>query len=125
MYKTCRSNHEKYGNVVSILRTEDGQQTPFLVSEEAKKEKRLWETQDKIRVRFIIDNQILTTNQLEKWAHEEYLHLPKCGFCAQILFGDVHTNTISHATLFCSQICADRDYHQQMDHFNDYEECDL
>jgi hypothetical protein len=125
MYIVSRSNDEKYGNVVAILRTEDGQQSPFFISEEAKKEKRLWEEQEKIKVRFMVDNQILTINQLETWAHEEYRHLPKCSYCAHILYGDVHTNGLSSGALFCSTFCADRDYHIQVERLDDCEECDF
>lgn len=125
MYIVSRSNDEQYGNVVAILRSEDGEISPFFVAEEAKKEKRLWEKQEKIKVRFMVDNQILTVKDLEKWAREEYHHLPKCGHCAHILCGDVHTNNLSSGTLFCSVLCADRDYHIQAEKLNDCEECDL
>lgn len=123
MYIVSRSSDEKYGNIVAILRSEDGEKSPFFVIEEAKKEKRLWEQEEKIKVRFMVDSQILTTKQLETWAREEYQHLPKCGYCTHILHGEVHTNNLSSSVLFCSELCADRDYHIQLEYMNDYEEC--
>lgn len=129
MYLVSRSSDEKYGNVIAILRVEDGvgEVNPFHAVEDAKREKRLWQEQEGVKSRFTVDRQILTVKQLEIWAREEYQHLPKCSFCASILSGEVHTNTLADDGLFCSVVCADRDYHQQMDRMNDNneEECDL
>lgn len=125
MYIVSRSSDEKYGNVIAILRAEDGEISPFLTVEEAKKEKRLWEEQELIKSRFMVDGQILTTSGLNQWAREEYQNLPKCNECGKILYGKVYVNRLSNNYLFCTQFCADSNYHQQLYHLNDYEEFDL
>lgn len=126
MYKVQRAISEKYGNIIEILRAEIGEESiPFFAIEQAKKQKRLWQEEGGNKIRFLVDNQILTTSQLEKWSKEEYKSLPKCEFCVKILEEQVYNNTLSSEALFCSQACADKDYHLQMDYLHNYEESDL
>jgi hypothetical protein len=122
MYIVCRSNDEEYGNVIAILHAEEGEQSPFFAVEEAKKQKRLWQQEESIKVRFIIDNQILTPLGLDRWARSEYDSLPKCGDCHKLLHGEVHNNAMSDGILFCSISCAARDHERQVEYQNDYEE---
>jgi hypothetical protein len=120
MYKIQPQEHEQYGSIIEILRDEEGNYlSPFEVERAAK---RLGKNN---RVRFLIDEQIFNANQLEAWARSEYQFLPKCQNCSKILFGQVFSHSLSGSSLFCSQSCADHNYHQQVDHFNDYEECDI
>jgi hypothetical protein len=126
MYKVQRSTHKKYGNIVEILRAEIGEfDTPFFAVECAKKQRRLWKEEGGEKIRYLVDNQILNSEQLRNWSNEEYESLPKCGWCAKVLGEQVCTNTLSPGTLYCCQDCSDNDYHRQMDYLNDYEECDL
>lgn len=125
MYKVKRLTNEKYGKVIEILRSETGEESPFFAVEMAKKKKRLWKEKGGKNIRFLVDNQILSQQELEKWSREEYASLPKCGWCAKVLDERVSTNPLSSGVLYCSQNCADTEYHQQMDHLNNYEEFDL
>lgn len=126
MYKVKRSTHEKYGNIIEILRDEIGEiETSFFATEDAKKQKRLWKEAGGTKIRFLVDGQILTADELEKWSREEYRSLPKCGWCAKVLGEQVATNNLSSGDLYCSRNCADNHYHQQSDYHNDYEEWDI
>lgn len=125
MYKVLRLNHEKYGKVIEILRSETGEEDPFFAVEKAKTKKRLWNERGAKNVRFLVDNQILTQRELDKWYREEYKSLPKCGWCAKILGEQIHTNALPSGDLYCSRGCADFHYHQRMDYLNDYEEWDI
>jgi len=124
MYIVCRSNDENYGNVISVLRAEGEITSPNFIVNEVRKEKRLWLQEENVYARIMVDGQIMTPSQLERWVREEYQSLPKCSYCAKILSEQVYTHSFNES-LFCTQYCADKDYHQQMDHFNDYEEIDL
>jgi hypothetical protein len=124
MYSVRRNNHPQYGSIIEIVTEENGiYKSPFQVEKQAKKEYRLWILETS-KVRFLFDNQIFNINQIERWARDEYKSLPKCHGCAAILDELLFTNSIEQA-FFCSQRCADLSYQQQMDRFNDYEECDI
>ena len=76
------------------------------------------------KVRFLIDEQVMSSKQVEHWANEEYKSLPKCEGCAKILDGDIHTHQFSGNKFFCSQICADKDYAEEVEKLKDEEEID-
>lgn len=125
MYNISQLNHIKYGNVIEISRQEVGEYpTPFNVINKALTMRRLWMEKDKIKVKFLIDNQVLTVKQIEHWANEEYKSLPKCQACGQILNGNVYTHKLCGSHLFCSQACADQDHLIKVEKINDEEECD-
>jgi len=111
MYSISRITHEKHGKVVEISRDENGSfETPFWAVEKAKTEKRLWLTEGAKKVKFLVDNKILTLSELESWGHHEYQTLPKCYSCAAILKETVFTHKLCGTNLFCSQDCADKDF---------------
>ena len=117
MYKVRRTNNKKYGKIISITRVESGGiKSPFLAYEKALALK---------LKKIIVDNQLLTNKQLEKWAREEYQSLPKCQECWEILNGTIYKHRLAESFLFCTQSCADRNYLRQLDNLNDYEEFDL
>jgi hypothetical protein len=125
MYSVRRQTHPQYGSVVEILREETGTCiNPFQAEQQARKERRLWQD-EKIKARFLIDNQILALTDLEKWSHDEYQSLPKCQDCGKLLCGEVFSHSLADSQFFCSQSCADNNYHRKVDHLNDCEECDL
>jgi hypothetical protein len=124
MYSIQVSNHQKYGTVVEIVRSEDGAlATPFVAIQRAFTERRLLMQGVNKKIRFLIDGQILTKSKVESWANEEYKSLPKCFGCAAILNNTVYNHTLSKH-LFCSQEHADRDYQELMERYDDEEECD-
>lgn len=121
MYKVIQHNHSKYGNVVEVSREEVSQfETPFQAINKALTLKRLWAVEGKVR--YLVAGQIMSSKQMETWANEEYKSLPKCENCAKILDGDVFTNTLSPGKLFCTQLCADKDFKYQTDKLLDEEE---
>lgn len=122
MYKVSQQTHEKYGDVIEIVRDDIAlHETPFRALNAATTMRRLW---GKGKIRFLIDGQIMTLKQAETWSNEEYKSLPKCEGCAKILSGNLYTHNLSHNHVFCSQICADKDYAFQMEKLLDEEECD-
>lgn len=124
MYSVKTTNHEKYGVVVEVIRAEDGAiETPFIAIQRALTEQRLMKQGVNKKIRFLIDNQIMTKAQIQSWANEEYKSLPKCFACAAILKGNVYNHNLN-SQLFCSQKCADKDYQYIMENRDDEEECD-
>lgn len=125
MYKVSNLQHEQYGNVVHIERVEESSiDTPFFAWQQAIKSRRLWQESGTQKIRFLVDDQIMTAKQLEAWSVEEYKRLPKCEACAKILGGDVYTHRLCGHFLFCSQSCADKNYHQEVEKLKDEEDID-
>lgn len=126
MYNVSKQTHDKYGNVIDITKEEVGEfETPFRAINRGLTLRRQWmEASSDIKVRFLIDGQIMTTSKAEHWANEEYRSLPKCEACGKILGGDVYTHQLCGSNLFCSQPCADKDYNFQVEKMSDEEECD-
>lgn len=125
MYTIDKIIHTEYGNIIQINLDAGGLiLTSFAVVQQAKKEHRLWKEQGIKKIRFLIDNQILTIQQVENWAIEEYKKIPKCDFCAHILKEDIFTNQLSNKK-FCSIVCNDKDYIEEMDKLKDEFECDF
>jgi hypothetical protein len=123
MYSLRKNIHPDYGAIIEIVREENGACcSPFEVEKAAKKERRLWVEVKKVR--FLIDGQVFNRQQLSSWAKQEYLEIPKCGWCITFLREDIYTHTLSDL-LFCSQKCADFHYTETEDHLNDHEEFDL
>lgn len=124
MYTVARRSHDQYGSVISIERDVNGSElTPFQAVQCACKERRLWLEAGQKKVRILVDSQVMSPKQAEHWAHEEYKGLPKCTGCAKILDGDVCTHRLS-ADLFCSHLCADRDYNERLEILKDEEDID-
>ena len=114
-YLVAHKNHEQYGNVIEISRSEEGLITPYKAYLKAKDLKNKFTG----KIRFLIDQQILVTaNQVEIWARDEYQALPKCQECAKILAVDVFTHQFSDC-LFCSQVCADKNFEFEIKKFEE------
>lgn len=125
MYNIAQKTHPKYGDVVEITRSDLGMfSTPGLACNAAITNRRLWLESGSKKVRILVDDQVLTTAQAQKWADTEHKSLPKCHGCNAILDGLVLTHQLSIDGLFCSASCADKDYKEQVDKLNDEEECD-
>lgn len=125
MYSVSRFTHPTYGSTMLIERDENGKfLTPFSAVQFAIKERRLWRESGDKKVRFLIDSQLLTSKEAERWANEEYKALPKCQWCVSLLKDDVYTHQLSGTHLFCSQDCANLDYHEEVEKLKDEEEID-
>lgn len=125
MYNIIRQTHENYGCIIVIERTIDNKRlTPFQAVREALKEQKIWIDESSKKVRLLIDNQIMSPQQAEVWAKEEYTSLPKCLRCGKLLGEDVITHEL-RIGFFCTQGCADKDYIQQLEVLQDEEEVDL
>jgi hypothetical protein len=126
MYKVSNLEHEQYKKVVAIERAEDGDiETPFFAWQRALTQRRLWREKGAKNVRYLVLGEIMTGSQLETWSHEEYKSLPKCAECGKILGGDVYTHQLCGSNLFCSQNCADTNYHEAMEKLKDEEEIEF
>ena len=126
MYRVTRTQHEKYGNVIEVVREENGPfKGPFWAVQQARKEKRLWLESGAKKVRILIDNKVMTIDQAEHWSNEEYRNLPKCETCGTLLDGDVHTHRLCGSSLFCSADCADKDYAKKTEVDNEETEFEL
>jgi hypothetical protein len=125
MYVVRQQQDEKYGNVVVLERQENGILSPFLALQQVFRQRRLWKESGVERVKLLIDGQIMTTSQAESWSREEYKSLPKCQECGAILSQDVYTHQFCDDNLFCSQRCADQNYHEKMEKIKDEEDSDL
>lgn len=122
-YSISRQTHERHGPVISIDRTEEvGELTPFRAVQQAYKAQRAWQEEGVKKVRLVVDGQVMSCKQAEKWAHEEYQTLPKCHTCAKVLGGEVHTHQFCDSHLFCSSDCSDADYLEEMEKLKDEEE---
>lgn len=111
MYKVMKLIHERYGNVIEITRDDLVEfESPFPTFHRAKYLRRLWLEEGVVKVKILIDGQVLTVRQAEFWANEEYKSLPKCRWCISLLGTDVFTHHLEENTLFCSQDCADKAY---------------
>lgn len=125
MYIVSQQKHDEYGNIIEILRDDLGEyQTPFLAVYKAKSLRVQWLKEGALKVRVLVNNQILNINRIDMWANEEYRSLPKCESCAKILTGQIFNHQLSENNLFCSQVCADKDFDYQVERFSDEEECD-
>lgn len=122
MYSVSRLTHPDYGSVIKIERVVNGAHpTSFRAVQYGQKEQRLLQESGVKKVRFFIDEQVMSAKQAEAWADEEYSSLPKCPACAKVLSEDVFTNRMC-PDLFCSQACADRDYNERLEKLKDEEE---
>jgi hypothetical protein len=125
MYVVNKIIHPRYGSVVHIERVENGSLlTPFQAVNSALKERRLWMESGTKKVRILVDDKVMSPKQAEHWANDEYKSLPKCEGCAKILNGDIHTHQLSGTKFFCSVICADNDYIEEVEKMKDEEEID-
>lgn len=125
MYNVIKNVDSKYGNVIVITTEDVGEfELPFPAINKARVIKRQWETSKKIR--FLVNEQVLSINQLESWAFNEYKSLAKCDICPAILHDkNVFTHPFCNEKLFCSQECADKDYKIHLEKLEDEEECDF
>lgn len=125
MYSVNKITNKQYGNVIQISRTEISEfKNPFQAVNKALTLRRLWI--DATKIRFLIDGQIMSKKDAERWSNEEYKFLPKCENCATILVGKVYNHSFSGNNLFCSQSCADKNYLFKMEKLDEDErECDF
>jgi hypothetical protein len=125
MYNVNKDTHSKYGNVIVITTEDVGEfELPFHAINKARSLKREWVSTKKIR--FLVNEQVLSINQLDSWAHNEYKSLAKCNMCPAILHDkNVFTHPFCNEKLFCSQECADKDYKLYLEKLEDEEECDF
>jgi|SRR5271166_504023 len=124
MYQVSRLDHERHGPVIRIDRDANGSElTPFRAVQRACKKRRLWLESGVKKVRILVDGQVMSPTQADHWAKEEYQTLPKCPGCAKVLPEDVYQHRLS-PDLFCSTVCADRDYNERIERVKDEEEID-
>lgn len=125
MYNVSFQSHDKYGQIVTISLEEIGTYlNPFQAANQARLLRRRALESGSVKVRFFIDNEILTIQELENWASQEYNFLPKCFSCGSILKTQVHTHPLCKTNLFCSQQCADKDYTLENEKMLDLTEID-
>lgn len=114
MYNVTKGGDSKYGNVIIINIEDNGEfELPFAAIQKARAIKREWLNGKKIK--FLINEELYSINQLDSWAHQEYKALPKCESCAKILKDQVYTHPLCGANLFCTQACADKDHKYLVD----------
>jgi endogenous inhibitor of DNA gyrase (YacG/DUF329 family) len=125
MYDIQFKNHEIYGDIIVISIEENGKyKSPFQAVEQVKQLRRISLEKGKLKVRLLVNEQFLSTKEMEKWAIEEYNLLPKCVQCGSILGTIVFMHSISGSNLFCTQRCADIDFSDEMDKTFEEEEID-
>lgn len=124
MYNVTTGGDSKYGTIVIITIDNVGEfELPFDAIRKAKSLRKAMNTTKKIR--FLIDEQVFSLNQLDSWAFNEYKSLSKCNNCPVILHDkNVFTHPFCREKLFCSQVCADEDYKLYLEKTEDEEECD-
>jgi hypothetical protein len=124
MYTVSTGADSKYGNIVIISTIDIGEyELPFDAVRKAKSLRREMNTTKKIR--FLVNEQVLSLTQLESWAYNEYKSLSKCTNCPVILHDkEVFAHAFSKEKLFCSQYCADEDYKLYLEKTEDEYECD-
>jgi hypothetical protein len=125
MYNVQLQNHEIHGDLILISINESGEyKSPFQAIERAKQLKRIARENGKLKVKLLINEQFLSSKEMEKWAIEEYNLLPKCFHCGSILGMIVFIHSFSGSNLFCTQRCADVDYSDEMNESLEEEEID-
>jgi|SRR6185436_1702710 len=125
MYSVSQYHNDKYGNVIEISIDKNGiYETPFKAIAQVKLIRRLWSENHNDKIRILINKQVLTIKEMEKWCLEEYKLLPKCKNCAICLKERIYTHPLSKTSIFCSQKCADVDYNYEIEKMKDEEEID-
>jgi hypothetical protein len=126
MYKTSLITYDRYGPVIQIDRVDyqTNLSTPFLVVQQAIRERKQWLLSGADRCCIFIDEQIFTPQEAERWASEEYKSLPKCPACGNFLDECVYPSRFLDGRLHCSQACADRTDEEEMEKYQDEEEID-
>jgi len=125
MYNLKKNHHPDYGLVIEITPESTGEYlSPLNVVQQALKEREDWQKQNSSKVRMLVDQQLLTPQKALIWSQKEYLKLPKCPICIQILNNDVYNHQLSDK-LFCSIKCSDIDYNDQLEKMKDEEEIEF
>ncbi len=126
MYLVSRSVHEKYGKIISISLDHSGEFiSPYQAVQKLRNIKRLWKLEEpENKIRYLVDNKIMTIAQVESWSNEEYKSLSKCENCGTILKENVFTHALCKSNLFCSQLCTDQNHKICLDKLEDEEECE-
>jgi hypothetical protein len=123
MYSVSRIAHEVYGPVVAVDRAQNGSKTtPFEAVRLAQQERSLWKADGVKNIKLLIDGQVMSPKQAERWSNEEYKSLPKCKACSTILDGEVYSHQFCRSGLFCSKDCADKDYYEELEILKDEED---
>ncbi len=126
MYNVSHQKHDRYGDIINVCLSEDGEyESPFKAFEKIKQIKRILSEKGISKTRILVIDEILTIKQTEKWAAEQYKELPKCYSCVAILNDDVFTHALKEDVLFCSKKCSDADYFWELEKLNDEEDIDL
>jgi hypothetical protein len=116
--------HPQYGPVIYVENVKQGL-FPLQLLQQANKEFHAYQAEANKPIRFLVDEQLLTINQLERWANDEHNQIPKCFQCAQILIGEVYCGTFHGQHWFCSSLCRDQNFLEEMERINDEHECDF
>src|ERR1035437_247806 len=125
-YNLINKIDPKYGDIILIEAVDIGEyKNPIDAAEKAKSLRAKLLISGDSKVRIFVDGQVMTSNQINSWAAEEYKLIPKCEQCRMILSEDVYINRFSERKLFCSTKCADDDYTYQADLLLDEEEIEL
>jgi hypothetical protein len=124
MFAVKRLSHLEYGDVIYLDRVEQGL-LPLQALSMALKEHLLWQASNPKAVRFLFDEQVLTSQQLERRFENEHRELPKCAWCAQILEREVYSGGVYGNGFHCSIDCRDQSYRAEMDKVNNEVESDF
>jgi hypothetical protein len=122
-YSVKEHTHPQYGLVIEIAPSQEGDVSTYQAVSAAK---HLYHYRGINRAlpRFLVDGQIMPLHHLDRWAIETYQGIPKCEECCLPL-EQVHSHSLANGLFFCSTKCSDANYHREMQHQADYEECDL
>jgi len=74
------------------------------------------------QTKILINNQLYTPPQAEKWANDEYKTLPKCAYCRSILGENLYQNSLHRNHFYCGVDCADADYFEALEKIKEEEE---
>lgn len=108
-----------YGHLIVIEENGDDIVSPLPIFDQAIRQQKEWQQQVNQPVRFFLNDQIMTNQQMEQWANEEYQSLPKCQRCVQILDGEMYPGGFCGNDLFCSSHCYHQNYMEKMVKMNE------
>lgn len=119
LYSVKIEKDAKYGEIISI--SDSGEFiSPFDVLNKLIALKNAFKSKNNKTLKYLVHGKIMTLSGVKKWAKDEYKSLPKCKNCAAILLEDIYKNNLS-TDLFCSQECADANYKELSNKFEEEE----
>lgn len=126
MYSVNRLTHERYGAAVQIVRDMNGLfLSPFQAVRYACREQRFWREAESKKILILIDDQVMSPQQAEHWANEEYKSLPKCYGCGNFLNENIYIHRLSSDRFYCSESCSDKGYMEKVEIMKDEEEIEF